>query len=119
MNARLTPRRLARLAAMLAVPAIAFALSTSNADAHPNRGWGHGHGHGHGHARCNVVRVVAPPVVVHRVIAPYRVIVPAPVVRPYPVAPVPYGTVVYDRGYDHVGGFIGWSGPHVRIGIAF
>ena len=119
-----------KIAAACGIGIAALAASTSTASAHDGDAWGyrHGHGYGHGHVRRSVacvapVRVYAPTIVYRHAYAPGRYFVPRPAfVAPYPYVaapPLPYGAVVYDPVHVHVGGFVGFSGPHVSIGIGF
>ena len=129
-----TNRHMLRIArrtafALLAVTGIALAGSSAQAG---ERHGGYGHGHAYGHRtvvyaspRCAAPIVVArpgywvrPAVVVRPAPFVVPVVAPVPIVRAYPVA-APYGSVVYDPVYGHVGGFIGFSGPHVSFGIGF
>lgn len=141
MTTQRSASRFTRAAAFLSIPALVFAISITSADAQP--GNAHRNGHGNGHAHGNVHGhgggyrygagyvyghghgpYVAPRCAPRLAYAPYYRYEPYPVYRtvptvsPYPVAPVPYGTVVFDpvRG---VNGYVGVAGPNFSIGVAF
>lgn len=125
--------RIARRTAFALLAVTGITLAATSAQAGERRG-GYGYGHGHAYGHRTVVyaspRCVAPVIVGRPAywVRPAVVVRPAPyfvpvipqvaVIRTYP-APAPYGTVVYDPVYGHVGGFVGFSGPHVSFGIGF
>jgi len=133
MNARSTRSRLARFAAALAVPALALVLSASPADAkQPHR---HGHGsngaYRQGYRHASVCRPACgvrhahyygnagyyAPQYTGYYAPSYVYVRPAPVYVPYPTYPAP--VVVNPYPVYGPAGFVGFSSPHVSVGIAF